>query len=450
MRVNHFSTFVDGGAATAARRLHDELYRSGVDSHFYYAANRVETSDIEGAYHAAQWKRGNLKTRLAHAVRYRLHRQTFKRVVNRRAGGLEIFTTPKSSPQTPWPPVGIQVDGNSENRQIIHLHWLSKFIDYASFFESLPPGQPVVWTLHDMNAFTGGCHFSGGCDQYRSGCGNCPQLPSSHSNDLSRGLFRIKQSAIENINLHIVAPSRWLIESAQSSLMFRSARSFSRIPYGINTEIYRPMDKREARARLGIDPDATVVCFGAMDVKSTRKGAAEMNEAFAAIADLPGSIGLVFGKGELPKSTRPTPPIHSVGPIQGSLQQRTVFSAADVFVLPSLEDNLPLTGLEAMACGTPIVGFDAGGIPDYVRPGVSGSLAETGNSQDLGQKLRLMLRDRPACARLGQSARQMIENEYDSQREMNDFADLYAGLFHAGDAADTKPNRPDSGVPRAA
>ena len=188
------------------------------------------------------------------------------------------------------------------------------------------------------------------------------------------------------------------------------------------------MDRREARARLGLDPEATVVCFGAMDVKNIRKGSRHLVEAFSAIADLPNVVGLVFGGGELPESQDPLPTIHNTGPIEGTLQQRAVFSAADVFVLPSLEDNLPLTGLEAMACGTPIVGFDAGGIPDYVRVGETGLLATCGDSADLARQLRSALTNPMMLKDMSIAAREMIVSEFDSQHEASRYQHLYDSL----------------------
>ena len=409
MRVTHYNTYLDGGAATASRRLHGELVRMDVDSEFFYAASQGESLDLDGTYHAARWDQGNWANRLVTGVKFRQHRQSFKRALRGRAPGHEIFTSPQGAPFTPWPPSNASSNQTMQD-SIVHLHWIDKFIDQASFFGSLPANQPVVWTLHDMNAFTGGCHFSEGCDRYLSGCGNCPQLPSRSNKDFSHQSFQAKAKAIQDINLHIAAPSRWLFETAKASSLLKNAKSFSHIPYGIDAKTYCPMDKREARARLGIDPDATVVCFGAMDVKSIRKGGKEMTEAFAAIADLPGVLGLVFGGGELPQCSHPLPPIHSVGPIEGTLGQRTVFSAADVFVLPSLEDNLPLTGLEAMACGTPIVGFDTGGIPDYVRPGVSGVLAQAGSSERPRTKTKTTT-DRPPSLQQARTERSHDDRE---------------------------------------
>lgn len=370
--------------------------------------------------------------------------------MRQRPTGHEVFNSPYGAPHTPWP----TVDHRADTGDLIHLHWIAKFLDQPSFFGSLSPDQPVVWTLHDMNAMTGGCHFSDGCDRYTRGCGGCPQLPtgpqlptaqlptaqlpgaqlpsaSLAADDLSRQYFLAKQAALAGVNLHIAAPSRWLLECARSSPLLASAKSFRHVPYGISLGEYYPMDRRDARARLGIDPDTTLVCFGAMDVSARRKGGRHLVQALAHLADLPGVEGLVFGGGELPDSDGPMPRLHHVGPVRGLMMQRVVYSAADVFVLPSLEDNLPLTGLEAMACGTAVVGFDAGGIPDYVRPGKTGLLARTGDGDDLGMRLRELAADPDHAAQMGRRARQMIEHEYAAEYEAAAYETLYGELLGA-------------------
>jgi glycosyltransferase involved in cell wall biosynthesis len=341
-----------------------------------------------------------------------------------------VFNSPFGAPNTPWP----TVDHRAAADDVIHLHWIAKFLDQPSFFGSLSPDQPVVWTLHDMHAMTGGCHFSDGCDRFTQGCGSCPQLPTvrkptDQANDLSRQYFLAKQAAFSKVNLHIVAPSRWLLACAKSSPLLASARSFHHVPYGISLDEYYPMDRREARARLGIDPNATLVCFGAMDVSARRKGGRHLVQALSHLADLPGVEGLVFGSGELPVGEGPMPKLHHVGPVNGLLAQRAVYGAADVFVLPSLEDNLPLTGLEAMACGTAVVGFDAGGIPDYVRPGQTGLLARTGDGDDLGGRLRELVMDPDRAAEMGRQARKLIEREYAAEREAAAYESLYGDLL---------------------
>ncbi len=413
-----------GGAATAARRLHEGLLRQGVDSRFYHSSAHAEVDDP--TLSRASWPSGDLGTRIARKIRYRWHRQRFRRAVKHSGAGNEIFTSPHAPSTTPWPPANHPVNASNE---IVHLHWIAKSLDYETFFGSLSPQQPVVWTLHDMNPFTGGCHFSGGCENYLHGCGTCPQLRLRSTDDMSRQLFASKLQAISATNLHIVAPSRWLYRCAQASPMFRSAKSLSHIPYGISTDQFCPMDRHEARARLGLDPDAFVFCFGAMDVSNRRKGAAQMVQALATIADLPHVQCLVFGDGELPRTLHALPPLRQLGTVSGLLQQRALYSASDVFVLPSLEDNLPLTGLEAMACGTPVVGFASGGIPDYVHHAVTGMLAATGDAYELGRHLRLLAESSDLARNMGAAALRLIQADFNAQREATSYERFYRSLI---------------------
>ncbi len=458
MRINHFNSLLDGGAATAALRLHAGLLNSGVESHFYYAKSQGRRPGLDDSHSVARWSGQGFASAALSYYRFRQARQRLKRLTRRRPPGHEVFTSPHGAPHTAR-------ESDLSRREIIHLHWVAKFLDYQSFFRSLAPGQPVVWTLHDMNAFTGGCHFSDGCDRYQRGCGACPQLstagrgpdspasatkPTSlpvlstedsrgySSGDLSHEFFQAKLAALTDIDLHIVAPSRWLLGAAKSSPILAGAGSFNHIPYGISTDDYYPMDRLEARARLGIDPDVTLVCFGAMDVKSRRKGSRELLRAISQVADLPSVEGLVFGKGSLPDSDYPRPKMHHVGAVHGLLTQRAVYSAADVFVLPSLEDNLPLTGLEAMACGTPIVGFDVGGIPDYVHPGQTGLLARAADADDLGEKLRAIVTDPARASIMGQRSRRRIEAEFGATREASAYKALYAALSETDSATRAK------------
>lgn len=446
MRVSHVNSFLDGGAATAARRLHEGLRRRGHDSRFYYARQQGVREDLDASYQPARWRSAGLNRQVQSAIQFRLHRESFKRSIRQRPAGHEVFTSPRGAAHTAWPPLGHPAadhptaDRSAVNpatvdrsgaEEIVHLHWIAKFIDYQSFFASIGPHQPVVWTLHDMNAFTGGCHFSDGCHRFQQGCGNCPQIRDSSAADISRQAFLEKESALRGIDLHVVAPSRWLLQSARSSPVFQQAQSFHHVPYGISTDDYYPMDRAEARAWLGIDDDATVISFGAMDVKSRRKGASHLMRALSGIADVPNIECVVFGSGELPETKQGLPPIREVGAVQGLLQQRVVYSASDVFVLPSLEDNLPLTGLEAMACGTAVVAFDAGGIPDYVHPQRNGLLARVGDTDDLTDKLKMIVTQPDLARYMGQQARRSIQQNFAAEREAEAYSNLYASLIES-------------------
>lgn len=434
MFVSHFNSFLRGGAATAARQLHTALRNRGIQSRFQYLAgqsfNDSQPAEFDtDEFYSTQWARKGSLPNALDRVRFRVHRQSFKRATRGAKDGAEIFTSPHGQPFTPWPPLDHPAAADPAQPHLIHLHWISKFIDFPSFFGSLDSDQPVVWTLHDMNALTGGCHFAGGCQRFRVGCGNCPQVKRSGQTDVSFQAFETKRRALKDINLHIVAPSRWLLGLAQSSPLLADAKSFTRIPYGMPTDKLYPMQKQFAREALGIEPDAFIIGFGAMNLGSRRKGATELLAALERVGSNPNVRGLVFGSGTLSDATKTLPEMIHVGNVQDDRTRRLVYSAADVFVLPSTEDNLPLTGLEAMACGTPVIGFDAGGIPDYVINGKTGLLADNGDAAQLARRLQTAIANPDAMQAMGAQARDLIMNQFQSDTQAQCYMELYRSLI---------------------
>ena len=439
MYVSHFNSFLRGGASTAAQQLHLGLLSNGIRSRFQHLAcqefvDQNDRSAKHPEYYPTFWKTSGLVRKTVDGVRFRIHREHFKRATRGAEKGAEVFTSPRGKPSTLWPPIDHPAAlGTDEEQHIIHLHWIAKFIDIPSFFGSLPEHQPVVWTLHDMNALTGGCHFSGGCQRFRIGCGNCPQARRSGQNDISFQSFETKRRALAGINLHVVAPSRWLLDLAQSSPLLSEARSFSRIPYGMPTDTLYPMDRLFAREALGIKQNAFIICFGAMNLESQRKGASELLASLKMLGADSNIRCLVFGAGSLRDQSENLPEMIEVGRVQDSRTRRLVYSAADVFVLPSTEDNLPLTGLEAMACGTPVIGFAAGGIPDYVIPGKTGMLAENGNSAELAQRLQDAASNPARMSEMGDQARKLIVQEFEFDLQAKRYVQLYESIRSVSD-----------------
>ena len=431
-RIFLMSGLLGGGAANAAKRLLVGLRDEGIEAQLLYPPKlKLKSPVTDPDTHRLQWQVGGLEG-LKRGLRFRLHRESFKRKVRGRKPGQEIFTSPRGAPFTPWPPVGIA----PQSGDVLHLHWISKFVDYESFFASLPRQMPVVWTLHDMNPFTGGCHFTEGCRQFTTGCGNCPQLPQRGENDISSQFFETKRHALRDINLHVVTVSRWMMEQAKQSRIFENVRSFHRIPYGLALDEFQPQDRAIARKELGLSPDAFVFSFGAADIANRRKGFGLLLDSLQSIADVPQATGLVFGGGELPSVNHPIPELRSMGFVSDIKKMMTIYAASDVFLLPSTEDNLPLTCLESLASGTPVLAFDAGGVPDMVRPGETGWLAETGNASAFGQQLKYVTQHPEEIARFGENARQVALTEYSREREAKAYRDLYATLLAASiDAA---------------
>lgn len=437
MIVDFVSTSTAGGAGIAARRLHESLRRAGVESRFW-CRSLSDSPGLDASYHvmsgptgseAPWWRR--VWQHVGKRVRSKLHKRQWKRSLRGRPEGLEIFspaTAPEATPFRPDPP-----------SDLLHLHWIARLLDFPSFFASLRPELPILWTMHDLFPITGGCHYSNGCHAYARECGHCPQLGIRGKNDLAHQAFHIKADAIRGRNLHVVAPSRWLAREARRSPILAGAKSIHWIPYGLDLRRYAPLDRQAARQALGIPPDRLIVGFGAESLENRRKGIPELVEALGRVNLLTPVHGLAFGAGRLPASSQPLPPVHSTGYLQTPEQQVLAYSAMDVFVLPSLEENLAQTGLEALACGVPIVGFDTGGTPDFVRPGRTGMLARCGDAQDLARQIHWLLESPQERDQMGRTAREVACEEYDDHLQAHRYQELYRSILE--EAAESTDKR---------
>jgi glycosyltransferase involved in cell wall biosynthesis len=428
MIVDHFNTLLAGGAASAARRIHLSLRRLGIDSRFWHAK---ETELAEESLHHIEWARGDMDavrrvvSRCFEIGRKLQLKNDLRRHLSGHPPELEYFSIPITHRPT-------RFDVSARGTDVVHMHWTAKLIDYPTFFEAIPDGFPIVWTLHDMNPMTGGCHYTVGCENFTHGCGSCPLLGLRGERDLSFRSFGVKRDALAGKNLHIVGPSRWLTREAQRSPIFADARSFHTIPYGIDTDLFAPVDRQLARQTLGIPEDAVVVAFGAVDLDNMRKGRRQLFEALARLPDQSRVLGLLFGSGEPPPTDLPLPAIHAVGYVNDPKRQAMVYSAADMFVIPSLQEGFGLTGLEALSCGTPVVGFDTGGIPDFVVDGKTGLLARVGDSTDLAEKINILIDDPAARRRMGARGREFVLDNFRQQRQAEQYVRLYDEVVAAG------------------
>ncbi len=426
MLVDILSTSTSGGAGIAARRLHDALRREGTASRFWYS-HSPDSVGLDASFHefsqaqlaGNRWQR--LWQQIEYRVRRRIQKYQWKWSMHGRPAGLEIFSPAKGPRATPFCP-------NSPG-DILHLHWIARMLDFPSFFASLPDSLPIIWTLHDLFPLTGGCHYASGCTAYTSECGNCPQLGVPGKRDLANKAFHIKSQALLGRQLHVVAPSRWLAREARRSRILESTNSFHHIPYGLDLVQYAPIDRQAARQALGIQPHGLVVGFGAESLENRRKGMPELVEALSRVSMLRPLTGLAFGGGRLADASRSLPPVHSLGYLKTPEQQRLAYNAMDLFVLPSLEENLAQTGLEALACGVPIVGFDTGGTPNFVRPGRTGLLARCGDAQDLARQIHWLLGADDERMEMGRTARKVACEEYDDRLQAQRYKELYRSVL---------------------
>lgn len=418
MRVYLVSTTdIIGGAARAAYRLHTGLRALGVDSNMLVSDKHSDDPNVL-RFQANDF----IFERIARRLRRERIDRAFAGYSKTRPTGLELFSDDRSR-------FGKAVPKALPPCDIVNLHWVSGFLDYRSFFTALPNRVPVVWTLQDMNPFTGGCHYDGGCGKYLDECSCCPQLGSATKRDLSNAIFRRKSevfSALPSGRLCLVAPSRWLAEEASKSQLFGRFQIYH-ITHGVDVEIFKPRDRSASRELFGIDQDAKVVLFVSDALNNPRKGLDLLVDALDGLSTIKGLRLLTIGRGRL---ELPSHLAHlHLGPVTADRLMSFGYSAADVFVIPSRQEALGQTALEAMACGVPMVGFNAGGIPDMVRPGVTGFLAERENVSDLRACIEKLLQDDNTRRDIAENCRRVALAEYSLDRQAERYAELYHSLL---------------------
>lgn len=400
LKVIHLNTYDgNGGAGRACLRLNDALRGEGIDSEvavFYKFGENTAIRSLSGGL----WPRLRAIFNIM-AERY-LARFFVK-----------ALKTPFS---LQWFGKSIKNHPLLREADIIHLHWINHGFLSPRFLAELDElEKPVVWTFHDSNAFTGGCHVRYTCEHFHRQCGNCPLLRFSGTKDLSQRNWLRKQKAYAAFHFHIVAPSHWMAASVkQSSLL--GLRQMDIIPNTIETDIFKPYVKAEAKKILKIAPEKFVILSGFMPSKNDKhKGTAYLLEALHLLAKHPEIDGsrielVIFGNRE--GSEMPVFPFKTtfLGTINKDAHLAKCYSAADTFILPSLEDNLPNTVLESLACATPVVAFKTGGIPDMVKHLENGYLADYMSAKDLAEGIIWLLEHHDAQAIQKEARRSILAN----------------------------------------
>jgi glycosyltransferase involved in cell wall biosynthesis len=312
---------------------------------------------------------------------------------------------------------------------IIHLHWVARMMR----LETLGHLQvPIVWTLHDSWAFTGGCFLPGDCTRFRDSCGSCPVLGSGRENDLSRRVWQRKSKGWRNLNLTLIAPSRWMAERAKQSSLFRDKR-IKVIPNGLDVERFQPTDKGTARAHLSLPLDKKLILFGAKAATRDRnKGFHLLVRALHEIVGSKRDVGMelvVFGSSQPDSPPELGLKAHYLGWLDDDATLECLYAAADVFVLPSIQENLPYAVMEAMACGTPCVAFRQGGVADLIDHEQNGYLARPFDPADLARGILWILEEHGSQRELAAGARRKVMQEFAIERVAGQHMDLYRNLL---------------------
>lgn len=412
MKILHVASSESSGAGRAALRLHQGLLNKNVDSSalvLYKNSDNLSVREL------------NKTTSFYKQAQDKLSKQITKKIFS--------CDTAFSANFTP----SLILDSIKERKaDAINLHWIGR--EFLKIEELKQLKTPLVWTLQDMWSFTGGCHYSESCDRYTASCGACPQLGGNKERDLSRWIWERKTKAWQDLDLTIVAPSTWIADSAKSSSLFRDRR-VEVIPFCLDTDKYKPVDRQTARELLNLPQDKQLILFGAFSsTTDERKGFHLLVPALQNLSQAGWGEKvelLVFG------ASQPREPVelgfkaNYLGRFDDDVSLALLYSAADVMIVPSIQESFGQTASESLACGTPVVAFKATGLKDIVDHQLSGYLAKPYEVEDLAQGIAWVLEDSKRYQQLGLNARAKAISTFALELQADRYSSLYEELLTA-------------------
>lgn len=419
MKVVHITTTeARGGAAIAVGRIHAALLSAGVDSRIF-VLSRTSTDPRVSAFDY----RLPLLPRLARAVRARLYRQDYRSYDLPELGErYELFTSDRCH-------LGAAVARQLPECDCVHLHWTSGFLDYRVLPRDLLAHRPAVWTLHDMNPFTGGCHYTQECTRFRQGCGRCPLLGARREEDASRQIFERKRAVIADIasgRLTVIGPSQWIADQARSSSIL-VGREVRVIPHPINTSFFAPAPVNAPDLIEIAAHGKRIVLFIAHSAGLPRKGYRYLVQALES-AHLGEACALLTVGGSRPQSPAGIEHLH-LSHVEDPVLLNQVYNLADVCIVPSIQEAFGMTAQEALAAGTPVIGFDTGGCADLIQSGENGLLVEAGDAAGLARALHTLFMDKASRLAMGRCARERICSQTDESVVAAAYLQVYQTLL---------------------
>ena len=366
-------------AGRAMLRLHNAMLEANIDSSILTLVQDInDTAEIKSLGRNA---------RIVARLDYFL--QSFVRRKIKKKFGMYTF---------PFLGTNVSHEKQIQAADVIYLHWIQGgFLSLSNIRQLAKMGKPVIFFMHDMWSITGGCHHSFTCEKYKTKCFDCQMFPKENVIDWPALEFRKKKKLFSDFkNLYFVAPSKWLRDCATQSFLTKDKLVYH-IPNIVDSDLFKPVDKIIARQFLNLSVDETIIAFGAMSITSPYKGWMELQKALEILShdsNVERFSILIFGSGYNKQIEDSMPfKIRFMGFLKDEYSTSLVYNAADVFITPSLADNLPTTVLESLSCGTPVVGFDVGGIPDMIKHKWNGYLAKYGDAEDISNGIRFCLQN---------------------------------------------------------
>ena len=410
MRVLHVNTYdSQGGAARAAYRLHRALLNENIDSKML--VQKKTSDDHTVIAPTSKFEKG------INLLRPTLDNLPLQQYKNR----TQSLFSPAWLPFSQIPKKIAQI-----NPDIVHLHWIAGAMMSVKDLAKIE--KPIVWSLHDMWAFTGGEHIDEDQQHYLDRCGNSKVLKSKKDRDLSRKGWERKRQVYSQIeDLNIVGLSDWMHQAAKNSSLLKD-KSHIQLPNPIDTSAFAPFNKVEARRLFNLPIDKKLILFGAIDATSDpRKG---FNYLFEALdqTSLENTELVVFGSSQPTTPLSFKQPVHYLGQLHDDVSLRVLYSAADVMVVPSLQENLSNAIMESLSCGTPVVAFDVGGNSDMIEHQKNGYLAQPFDTDDLAKGIEWVL-NAPDYQQLCDNARDKVLTHFDSQIVAKRYIALYKEIL---------------------
>ena len=377
MKVVHIQKHLPT-SGNAAFRLHNAFLNAGIDSYMLSLSSDIHGNSrikyLHDVYQLIAWVDGKI-------LKYLTRKALTK---------FGLFS---------FPVLGVPISKRRIIKQadVIYLHWINGgFLNLSIIGELAKLNKPIIFFMHDMWTITGGCHHSFDCKKYTYGCHNCQVFNEKKKNDLSRKEFNKKLRLYSKYeNLFFVAPSQWLYECAKNSLLTKNKPVFY-IPNLLDTTVFKPFDKKIARHILNLSPDEIIIAFGAVTVDSPYKGWSYLQKALQILKNQNFNISvIIFGSGynkeiddSIPFKTK------FLGYLRDDYSTVLVYNAADLFIAPSLAETFGYVILESLCCGTPVVSFNVGGIPDLIKHKDNGYLATYRDEEDLASGIKYCLENK--------------------------------------------------------
>lgn len=320
---------------------------------------------------------------------------------------------------------------------VIHLHWINKgFLSFGFIEKLIQLGKPIVWTMHDMWPFTGGCHYSGSCTHFKNSCGDCWYLKNGNSKDLSTELFSIKKAFYDqNPNIIFTCPSQWLLNLGKQSTLLKN-QQICHIPNTINLQEYKPLNQEVCRKKLKLPIHKKLIFFIAMNIRDKRKGMEEFRYSIdlylknhpkiAADTEL-----VIMGKNKGNSNIDFPLKTYYLSQTTNPELIKEAYNACDLVAVPSLQDNFPNTVLEAMACGIPVIAFQTGGIPEMIKHKQTGYIAKKANCEDFAKGIDWILKDNEKHDYLKKASRKRAHRLFDYRVICRQFYQLYKEVIDA-------------------